>query len=180
MRAARIDQHDAAVTPAGCAFDKLTQRFKYFRHRMAARHHFEQPLFAGEQSFSRMLSIIEGRPRAPGLRSMALRPTAPSASSTRLRDCDGSIFHKQSRQLVKESDQRSHGNASLLGDNDDCSILSGPRNTATLTNPRPGFLEEPEQSSRHRRVLFLATGYADNLTKCGQSAQSKISRDGRE
>ena len=51
-RAARIDQHDAAVTPAGRAFDKPTERFEYFRHRMAARHHFEQPLFTGEQSFS--------------------------------------------------------------------------------------------------------------------------------
>jgi hypothetical protein len=52
MRAARIDQHDAAVTPAGRAFDKVTERFEYFRHRMAARHHFEQPLFTGEQRFS--------------------------------------------------------------------------------------------------------------------------------
>src|ERR1700730_11433572 len=51
-RAARIDQHDAAVTPAGRAFDKLTERFEYSRHRMAARHHFEQPLFTREQSFS--------------------------------------------------------------------------------------------------------------------------------
>src|SRR5258708_13048718 len=52
MRAARIDQHDAAVTPAGRAFDKVTERFEYSRHRMAARHHFEQALFTGEQSVS--------------------------------------------------------------------------------------------------------------------------------
>src|SRR6266850_6524807 len=39
-RAARIDQHDAAVTPASRAFNKLTERFEYSRHRMAARHHF--------------------------------------------------------------------------------------------------------------------------------------------
>src|SRR6266851_2336179 len=51
-RAARIDQHDAAVTPAGRAFDKLTERFEYSRHRMAARHHFQKPLFTSEQSFS--------------------------------------------------------------------------------------------------------------------------------
>jgi hypothetical protein len=51
-RAGRIDQHDAAVTPAGSAFDKLTECSEYFRHRMAARHHFEQPLLTGEQSFS--------------------------------------------------------------------------------------------------------------------------------
>src|SRR5918999_6358769 len=47
-RAARIDQHDAAVTPAGRAFEKLTERFQYSGHRVAARHHFEQPLFTGE------------------------------------------------------------------------------------------------------------------------------------
>src|SRR6267142_2359952 len=50
MRAARIDQHDAAVTPAGRAFDKVTERFEYSRHRLAARHHFEQALFTDEQS----------------------------------------------------------------------------------------------------------------------------------
>src|SRR4029434_3648969 len=48
-RAGRIDQHDAAVTPAGSAFDKLTECSEYFRHRMAARHHFEQPLLTGAQ-----------------------------------------------------------------------------------------------------------------------------------
>src|ERR1700732_2021289 len=36
-RTARIDQHDAAVTPAGSAFDKLTERFEYSPHRLAAR-----------------------------------------------------------------------------------------------------------------------------------------------
>jgi hypothetical protein len=51
-RTARIDQHDAAVTPACSTFDKLTERFEYSRHRMAARYHFEQSLFTGEQSFS--------------------------------------------------------------------------------------------------------------------------------
>src|ERR1700730_14288684 len=50
-RAARIDQHDAAVAPAGRAFDKVTERIEYSRHRMAARHHLEQALFTGEQSF---------------------------------------------------------------------------------------------------------------------------------
>src|SRR5882762_11337774 len=49
-RAARIDQHDAAVTPASRAFNKLTERFEYSRHRLAARHHFEQALFTDEQS----------------------------------------------------------------------------------------------------------------------------------
>jgi hypothetical protein len=50
-RTARIDQNDAAVTPAGRAFDKPTELFEYSQHRMAARHHFEQSLFTGEQSF---------------------------------------------------------------------------------------------------------------------------------
>src|SRR5712692_10687181 len=57
-RAAPIDQHDAAVTPAGRALDKPTERFEYSRHRMAARHHFEQPLFTSEQSFS-PLSVVD-------------------------------------------------------------------------------------------------------------------------
>src|SRR5712692_3329155 len=48
-RAAPIDQHDAAVTPAGRAFDKLTERFEYSRHRMAARHHFQESLFPCQQ-----------------------------------------------------------------------------------------------------------------------------------
>jgi hypothetical protein len=30
--AARIDQQDAAVTPASCVFDKPTDRFEYFQH----------------------------------------------------------------------------------------------------------------------------------------------------
>src|SRR5271169_3650061 len=47
-----IDQHNAAMTPAGRAFNKLTERFEYFRHRMVARYHFEQSLFTGEQSLS--------------------------------------------------------------------------------------------------------------------------------
>jgi hypothetical protein len=51
-RTARIDQHDAAVAAAGRALDKPTERFEYSRHRLAARHHFEQSLFTGEQSFS--------------------------------------------------------------------------------------------------------------------------------
>src|ERR1700738_2081430 len=50
--AARIDQHDAAVTPAGRAFDELTERVKYSRHRLAARNHFEESPFPGEQGFS--------------------------------------------------------------------------------------------------------------------------------
>src|ERR1700688_1374302 len=49
---ARIHQHDAAVAPAGRALDKPTERFEYSRHRTAARHHFEQSVFLGEQSFS--------------------------------------------------------------------------------------------------------------------------------
>src|SRR5262245_32691333 len=47
-RAALIDQHDTAVTPAGRAFDKLTERFEYSRTRRADRHPFEQPLLTGE------------------------------------------------------------------------------------------------------------------------------------
>src|ERR1700730_1309619 len=57
-RAARIDQHDAAVTPARRAFDKPTDRFEYFRHRMAARHHLEQPLFTRQQRFA-PLKVID-------------------------------------------------------------------------------------------------------------------------
>src|ERR687883_2148077 len=41
MRAARIEQHDAAVTPGGRAFDQPTERVECYRHRIAARHHFE-------------------------------------------------------------------------------------------------------------------------------------------
>jgi hypothetical protein len=51
-RTGRIDQYDAAVTPADRALDKPTERFEYSRHRMAASHQFEQSLFTGEQSFS--------------------------------------------------------------------------------------------------------------------------------
>src|SRR5260370_32648504 len=64
-RAARIDQHDAAVTPAGRAFDKLAERFEYSRHRMAARHHFEQSLFTGEQSFSPLPVVDIGVEEVP-------------------------------------------------------------------------------------------------------------------
>src|SRR5271165_4178532 len=56
--AARIDQYDAAVTSALCTFDQPTERFEYSAHRMAARHHFEQLLFTGEQSFS-PLSVFD-------------------------------------------------------------------------------------------------------------------------
>src|SRR5262249_27877564 len=41
-----------AVTPAGRAFDKLTERFEYFRYRLAVRHQFEHPLFSDEQILS--------------------------------------------------------------------------------------------------------------------------------
>ncbi|MFZ0759023.1 MAG: hypothetical protein WAM69_03655, partial [Candidatus Sulfotelmatobacter sp.] len=51
-RAARIDQHNAAVTPTCRAFDKLTERFEYSLHRMAARHHFEKSLLASRQVLS--------------------------------------------------------------------------------------------------------------------------------
>src|SRR6266478_5114816 len=50
-RAARIGQEDAAVTSVGGAFDESTDRFEYFRHRVAARHHFKQLFFSGEQGF---------------------------------------------------------------------------------------------------------------------------------
>jgi hypothetical protein len=57
VRAAPIDQHNAAVTPVGCAFDKSTDRFKYFRHRVGAREQFEQRLFTREQNFS-LLAVV--------------------------------------------------------------------------------------------------------------------------
>ena len=50
-RAARIDQHDAAVATAGRLFDQSTQGVEDLLHRMAARHHFQDALFTGEKSF---------------------------------------------------------------------------------------------------------------------------------
>src|SRR4051812_12458563 len=65
MRAARIDQHDAAVTPAGRALDKPTERFEYSRHRMAARHHIEQSLFTSKQGFSPLPVVDIGLQEVP-------------------------------------------------------------------------------------------------------------------
>ena len=70
MRAARIDQHDAAVTPAGRAFDKLTERFEYSRHRMAARHHFQASLFPCQQGLG-PLAIFDVRVLSVPLHEMA-------------------------------------------------------------------------------------------------------------
>src|SRR5277367_1137817 len=67
-RAALIDQHDAAVTPADRAFDKLTHRSEDSRHRMAARHHFEQTLFTGEQSFGPPQLVDISVQEVPGCR----------------------------------------------------------------------------------------------------------------
>src|ERR1700733_11640379 len=64
-RAAWIDQHDAAVTPAGRAFDQLTERFKYFRQRMAPRHHFKHSLFSGEKRFGPLLVVDISRQGVP-------------------------------------------------------------------------------------------------------------------
>src|SRR6266850_175533 len=69
-RAARIDQHDAAVTPAGRAFDKLTERFECSRHRMAARHHFQESLFPCQQGLG-PLSILDVRVLSVPLHEMA-------------------------------------------------------------------------------------------------------------
>ena len=49
MSGGRIDQNDAAITVAVRVFDEATDRLEYFRHGAAARHHFEQPVFAGQQ-----------------------------------------------------------------------------------------------------------------------------------
>src|ERR1700738_3157586 len=62
---ARVDQHEAAVTPVGRAFDKPTERFEYSRHRMAARNHFEQPLFTGEQSVTALPVVDVGLQEVP-------------------------------------------------------------------------------------------------------------------
>ena len=43
-RAARIDQYDAAITAAGCSFDKPAECIEDDGHRTAARHHLQQPL----------------------------------------------------------------------------------------------------------------------------------------
>src|SRR6185437_3909052 len=59
-RTFRIDQNDAAVTPAGSSFDEPTDCFKYFGHRTAARNHFQQPSLTGEQSFS-LLPVVDVR-----------------------------------------------------------------------------------------------------------------------
>jgi hypothetical protein len=64
-RAARIDQRDAAVTSGGRAFDKLTERFEYFRHRLTARHHLKYPLFTGEKRFSPPLIVDISRQGVP-------------------------------------------------------------------------------------------------------------------
>ena len=57
-RAARIDQRDAAVTSGRRVFDKLTERFEYFQHPMAARRHFKHPLFTGEKRFGPFLVVV--------------------------------------------------------------------------------------------------------------------------
>src|SRR5262249_44663639 len=57
--------------------------------------------------------------------------------------------------------------------------------------PRPSSVQD--RGSWKRRItpdlatfvaaqtsIYLATGYADDLTKCGQSPKTKVSRDGRE
>jgi hypothetical protein len=64
-RAARIDQHNAAVTPTGHAFDKLTERFEYSLHRMAARHHFQEPLLASRQVLCAFAIFDVGRRPIP-------------------------------------------------------------------------------------------------------------------
>ena len=58
-------EHDAAVTSGGRAFDKLTERVEYFRHGMAAGHHFQHPLFTGEERFSPFLFVDISRQRIP-------------------------------------------------------------------------------------------------------------------
>ena len=52
MCVARIHQYDAAVASGHRVFDQLTECFEYLPHRLATRHHLEQPLLAGEQCFS--------------------------------------------------------------------------------------------------------------------------------
>src|SRR4051812_18232082 len=59
-RTTRIDQDDAAVTPADCAFDNPTERFEYFRDGMTTRYHFEQLLLTGEQGFG-ALAVVDVR-----------------------------------------------------------------------------------------------------------------------
>ncbi len=64
-RAARVIQCDAAVTPGRSVFDKTTDRFEYFRHRVAFCHQFEQLLFTGEQSVSTLPVVDVGLQEVP-------------------------------------------------------------------------------------------------------------------
>lgn len=64
-RAARIDQHNAAITPTAHTFDKLTERFEYSLHRTAARHHFQEPLFASRQALCTFAIFDVGRRPIP-------------------------------------------------------------------------------------------------------------------
>ncbi len=57
-RAAAIDQDNATVTTCRRAFHQPAQRFEHRRHRIAARNHFEQPLFTREQRF-RPLAVVD-------------------------------------------------------------------------------------------------------------------------
>src|ERR1700726_4342982 len=64
-RAAGVIQCDAAVTPGRRVFDKTTDRFEYFRHRVAICHQFEQLLFTGEQSVTALPVVDVGLQEVP-------------------------------------------------------------------------------------------------------------------
>ncbi len=55
-RAARIDQHDAAVAPAGGVFHELAQRFKDCRQRTATRDRFQSRFSAARRASARLRS----------------------------------------------------------------------------------------------------------------------------
>jgi hypothetical protein len=70
-RSGRINHHNGAVTPTGRAFDKLAERIEYSRHRMAARHHFEEQLLASRQVLLALVIFDVGRRPVPSHRFSA-------------------------------------------------------------------------------------------------------------
>ena len=92
MRAGRIDQYDAAVASGHCVFDQLTESFEYLRHRMATRHHLEQPLLAGEQCFSPLAVIDVGVHDVPANDMTLLVPEGHQAAMEPAIDAVGTAY----------------------------------------------------------------------------------------
>ena len=111
VRAARIDQHDTAITAARIGFDFPTQCIENDVKRIAGRDHLEQALLAPEKrfcAFTRMNVGVQNEPSQDATGGVAHGQTSnvkPSVLAIRSADAMARPFSSASRLPISRSAQ---------------------------------------------------------------------------